>query len=107
LAEMFWRALEESGYVQQIFAEEEGAGGDHRILEDIQESVNQILTGPPSFADRIVEAVKSCPPQSAAFLYRAGALYPSYRTSALLDDLREGLLVPVVLLYPGRLVGSY
>ena len=41
------------------------------------------------------------------FLYRAGALYPAYRTSTLLDDLRGRLVRPVTLLYPGRLSGEY
>jgi hypothetical protein len=42
-------------------------------------------------------------------LYRSGALYPGYRTSALLDDLklRTGVRIPVVLLYPGTVEGNY
>lgn len=41
-----------------------------------------------------------------AFLTRAGALYPVYRVSALLDRLAEArVAVPVVLFYPGTLEG--
>jgi hypothetical protein len=45
--------------------------------------------------------------RTAVFLYRAGALYPAYRTSTLIDDLRSRLRLPVTLLYPGVIVGDY
>lgn len=107
LADHFWQAITDSGYEDQIVAEEERKPGDSSVLEYVQTSINQMLTGPPSLADRVLAALEDMPERSAAFLYRAGALYPTYRTSALLDDLRERLLVPVVLLYPGRLVGAH
>lgn len=107
LADLFWQAIEESGYQDQIFAEEERAAGEPGQLEYISTSLNQILNGPPSLADRVLSFLENAPERSATFLYRAGALYPAYRTSALLDDLRERLAMPVVLLYPGRVVGQY
>lgn len=106
LAELFWRAIDASGFADQIVAEEERAAGDPAILPDIHTTIWQILGGPPSLADRVLEHLERTPDHAAVFLYRAGALYPSYRTSALLDDLRERLTIPVVLLYPGRLVGA-
>jgi hypothetical protein len=107
LAELFWQAVEQAGYLDQVCANlEEGPGGEE-ALRELHTSINQMLTGPPSLADRVLEALQRHTGNSAAFLYRAGALYPSYRTSALLDDLRERLSVPVVLLYPGRMVGTF
>jgi len=107
LADLFWQAVEESGYRDQIFAEEERARSDPGHLDLVNTSLGQILSGPPSLADRVLGLLADEPQRSATFLYRAGALYPVYRTSALLDDLRERLAMPVVLLYPGRLVGQY
>lgn len=107
LAEIFWRAIDESGYRERIEEDERDNGGEAATLERLATDINQILMSPPALPDRVMAAMEEFPERSVAFLYRAGALYPSYRTSALLDDLRERLLRPVVLLYPGRLVGSY
>jgi hypothetical protein len=107
LADLFWQAIEESGYLDQVCADlEEGPASEDR-LRQLHADINQILTGPPSLADRVLAILREHTGNCAAFLYRAGALYPSYRTSALLDDLRERLPMPVVLLYPGRLVGAF
>ena len=43
------------------------------------------------------------PARDVVFIVRAGALYPVYRTSALLDHLSAALTVPTVLFYPGAL----
>ncbi|CAN5120597.1 hypothetical protein BH20ACT3_BH20ACT3_10900 [soil metagenome] len=109
LAELFWRAIDESGYRDRIIEEEQAAVGsdDDGVVARLAVDINQILAGPPSLPDRVIATMADFPERSVTFLYRAGALYPSYRTSALLDDLRERLLRPVVLLYPGRLEGNY
>jgi hypothetical protein len=105
LAEIFWRAIEESGRLDAIIAAEKegGAGG----LDDAIGSIGNLLRRPPSLADRIVATVDEAPPRSAVFLYRAGALYPAIRTSGLLDELLGRVRLPVTLLYPGRLHGDY
>jgi hypothetical protein len=107
LADLFWEAIGQAGWLERVFEEEEGRRGDEEALREVADSVNQILTGPPSLADRVRDALKGQAGNCAAFLYRAGALYPSYRTSTLLDDLKERLPIPVVLLYPGRMAGSF
>lgn len=107
LAELFWQAIDGSGFAEEIVAEEERADGDPSVLGDIHTTIWQILNGPPSLADRVMEQLGAVPDGAAVFLYRAGALFPSYRTSALLDDLWERLVRPTVLLYPGRIVGTH
>ena len=37
---------------------------------------------------------------------RAGALYPMYRTSALMEQLKGLIHAPAVLFYPGTLEGA-
>ena len=107
LADLFWQTMDESAFFDQIVAEEQRRPGDAAVLAEVMISISQILQGPPSLADRVLQAIGEPPERSVTCLYRAGALYPVFRTSALLDDLRERLPQPVVLLYPGRVVGLY
>lgn len=109
LADLFWQALEESAYLDELVAQErianETSNGD--ALREVHAAVGEILREPPTLPDRVITQVSDYDERTAVFLYRAGALYPSYRTSTLLDDLRGRLPRPVTLLYPGRLVGEY
>lgn len=107
LADLFWRALAESGFLPELIAQEREAAGDLRALRETYAAVGEILREPPALPDRVIAEVAECEERTAVFLYRAGALYPAYRTSTLLDDLRGRLARPVTLLYPGRLVGAY
>ena len=107
LAALFWQALEESKFLDELIAQERDAAGDPNALSEVYAAVGEILREPPTLTDRVIEAVADSDERTAVFLYRAGALYPAYRTSTLLDDLRGRLPRPVTLLYPGRLVGEY
>jgi hypothetical protein len=107
LADIFWETLRESGYLEQLFEEERAAAGNPDALEQLLTSVGEILRQPPSFPERVIKALQGHGDETAAFLYRAGALYPAYRTSALLEELRSHVDLPVTLLYPGQLVGEY
>jgi hypothetical protein len=107
LAKLFWQALEDSGFAEELIAQEQEAMADPAALRQVYDAVGEILREPPALPDRVIEEVGDCDERTAVFLYRAGALYPAYRTSTLLDDLRGRLARPVTLLYPGRLVGEY
>lgn len=105
LADLFWRAIDESGRLDVIIAAEKDGGPAG--LSDAVESIGNLLRRAPSLTDRIVAAVEDVSPRSAVFLYRAGALYPAIRTSGLLDELLGRVRLPVTLLYPGRLHGGF
>jgi len=108
LADLFWQALEAEGWIDELIAQEIDADGNEMVLPDIFRSVGEILRLPPSLPDRVVAAVEQFDDeQTAVFLYRAGALFPAYRTSTLIDDLRGRVRLPVTLLYPGVIVGDY
>jgi hypothetical protein len=107
LADLFWDAVDESGFYDDIIETERDNPGDPWALRQVHESLHEILTGQPSLADRVIAAVDDKPPGCTVILYRAAALYPVFRTSALLDDLRERLKRPVVLLYPGHVIEPY
>lgn len=109
LADAFWEAIHESGMYGELVAQERAADGDPRAQAEIHRSVGQILRLAPSLTERVAAKLPQPPARTAAVLYRAGGLYPAYRTSALLDDLRlrTGVRVPVLLLYPGVVEGNY
>ena len=105
LADLFWQAIEESGRFDAIVHAEKDGGPS--ALVDVIELIGNLLRRKPSLTDHIVDAVNDLSPRSAVFLYRAGALYPAIRTSGLLDELLGRVLLPVTLLYPGRLHGDF
>src|SRR5206468_333070 len=84
LAKLFWDALENSEFLDDLFEQEREADGDEQALREVYESVTEILHHGKTLAERIQEELEQCDPRTAVFLYRAGALYPAYRTSALL-----------------------
>lgn len=108
LADLFWQALEAEGWIDELVSQERDAAGDENAQRDIYRAVGEILRVPPSLPERVIAAVDELGDErTAVFLYRAGALYPAYRTSTLIDDLRSRLRLPVTLLYPGVIVGDY
>jgi hypothetical protein len=107
LARLFWQGLEDSGFLVELIAQERDAASDRNAQRSVYEAVGEILREPPTLPDRVIAEVADYDERTAVVLYRAGALYPAYRTSTLLDDLRGRLTRPVTLLYPGRLVGDY
>ncbi len=108
LADLFWQALEAEGWIDELIEQETAANGDETVLPDIYRSVSEILRLPPSLPDRVAAVVEEFGDErTAVFLYRAGALFPAYRTSTLIDDLRGRIRLPVTLLYPGSIVGDY
>ena len=107
LARLFWAALEEAGWMESLIEAEKEANGDASALAEVYASVGEVLRDKPSLPDRLRGEIASCDARTAVFLYRAASLYPAYRTSSLLDDLRVDLRLPVTLLYPGRVVGEF
>jgi hypothetical protein len=111
LAEVMWMAIDESGWTTELLSQERDAAGDRVAQAEVHKAVAELLRRPKPFSARVIETITeriSGLERSAVFLYRAGALYPSFRTSGLLDDLRSQLVTtPVTLLYPGELKGDF
>ena len=68
----------------------------HSVLEELQ-PLTEIV------ASRLPDS--SQPDQDIFFIVRAGALFPFYRTSALLEQLMGRTACPGVLFYPGTFDG--
>jgi hypothetical protein len=84
-----------------------------RGMRVLKERIVNLLEGPEGLAADVIQAVERIlgesvnPNRTVIFLGRAGALYPFFRTSALLKHVAGHTRnVPVVLLYPGRIVGE-
>ena len=107
LAKLFWAAIEDSGWMEELIQAERAAGDDQDALNDVYNSVGEVLRDGPGLPDLVRAELADCDDRTAVFLYRAGSLYPAYRASSLLDDLRTDLALPVTLLYPGSVVGDF
>lgn len=102
----------EPGFVASLIDREKRLHGRDpaRALAHLHEKIAPHLEGPDGIAADVAQVISAFadqhPDQSdraIAFVGRAGALYPFFRTSALLkhiDGRTRG--VPVVLLYPGK-----
>lgn len=90
------------------------AADEWRGLRTLKERVVSLVEGPDGLAadvireiDRVLDASPDDADRTVIFLGRAGALYPFFRTSALLKHVAGHTRnVPVVLLYPGKVVGE-
>ena len=69
----------------------------HKLLSEYQPLDALVAEQLPDNADPLVDVV---------FITRAGALFPFYRTSSLLEQLKGKVEVPAVLFYPGELDGA-
>ncbi len=61
LAELFWQAVDASGFYEEIVEAEKANPGDPWALKQAHETLQEILTGHPSLADRVLAAVDGKP----------------------------------------------
>jgi hypothetical protein len=91
-----------------------GAADPWRGLRTLKERVVTLIEGPEGLArdviahiERIIDQSPDNLERTVIFLGRAGALFPFFRTSALLKHVAGHTRnVVVVLLYPGHVVGE-
>ena len=113
LADVFWKALRDGGWLESLEEAERDAADDPEGYRSVVHGVTAALGSDPSLPDRVVAELdrideeQGADARIAVFLYRAGALYPAYRTSTILDDLLGRVRRPVTLLYPGSIVGEH
>ena len=103
LSERFWSALEREGYTIEDLTEAERDVG----WKAMADSLNDILRRSQPLEDLVAELVPddAKPERDVVLVVRAGALFPFYRTSTLLENLHGLVHVPTVLFYPGTLEG--
>ena len=104
LAECMNSALEAEGLSASVLADAERSVGVTATIETIHEVLSSYRPLDQIVADRIPSDAD--PLRDIVFLVRAGALFPVYRTSSLLEQLKGRVRVPAVLFYPGVLDGA-
>jgi hypothetical protein len=104
LAKCMYDALEAEGLSTEQLAEAERSVG----LEATIETIHQVLSEFQLLDDLVASRIPADadPLRDIVFIVRAGALFPIYRTSSLLEQLKGKVKVPAVLFYPGVLDGA-
>lgn len=104
LAECLAAALQAEGMSLESLAEAEKSVGLDATIETIHEVLSSYQPLDEMVAARMPENLD--PLRDIVFIVRAGALFPVYRTSSLLEQLKGKVHVPSILFYPGALEGA-
>lgn len=109
LGAMMWRCFErEAGSVEDVIDTERKA----LDLDDFLDETRVLLSGidssePGPLEEMVIERLESLDEEAGmGLLYRAGELYPMYRTSALLERMIGRIRTRAVLFYPGEVRGA-
>lgn len=103
LAECLADALAAEGLTTERIASAEKRTGTEKMVDTIHMVISRRRPLDDLVAARIPQ--EADPARDIVFIVRAGSLFPFYRTSSLLDQLKGKLEVPAVLFYPGELDG--
>jgi hypothetical protein len=102
LADLMFEAIEKEVGLDNLFDGEVSEG-----LERTVETVHNILADLQPLDRAIADKLwHKDPAITVAILTRADVLFPAFRTSALLENMRGQIHVPTILLYPGVLEGT-
>jgi hypothetical protein len=103
LAECLADALAAEGLTTERIASAEKRTGTEKMVDTIHMVISRRWPLDDLVAARIPR--EADPARDIVFIVRAGSLFPFYRTSSLLEQLKGKLEVPAVLFYPGELDG--
>jgi hypothetical protein len=104
LAECMQSALESQGLGTKELVDTEKTMGLQATIDTVHEIISSYEPLDDLVAERLPEEAE--PERDIVFIVRAGALFPMYRTSSLLEQLKGKVPVPAVLFYPGELDGA-
>ncbi len=104
LAECLHTALEIEGMGTEALVDTEKSVGLEPTIETIHQILSEYQPLDALVAKRIPKDAD--PLRDVVFIVRVGALFPIYRTSSLLEQLKGKVHVPAVLCYPGELDGA-
>jgi len=104
LADCLSEALEAEGISPVALAEAERNTGIDAAVDTVHQVLDQYQPLDGIVASKIPEDAD--PLRDILFLVRAGALFPIYRTSSLLEQLKGTIQIPGVLFYPGEMDGA-
>lgn len=104
LAKCLETALQREGLTRKRIEMAEKRTGTHKMAD----TVHKVLSDRQPLDELVAEGIPEDaePLRDVVFITRAGALFPFYRTSSLLEQLKGKVHVPAVLFYPGELDGA-
>lgn len=103
LADCLADALSAEGLTTKRIDQAERRTGAEKMIDTIHQVISRRRPLDDLVAARLPEGAD--PHRDVVFIVRAGSLFPFYRTSSLLEQLKGKLDVPAVLFYPGELDG--
>ena len=103
LADCLFSAIAAEGYSAQDMLENEPVTG----VQSMVDTIHSILESSQPLVDEVAAKLPTdpSPTKDVVLLNRTGALFPVYRSHALLEQMKGRLNVPAVLFYPGKLDG--
>jgi len=104
LAACMAEALRKEGMDEQALVEAELQVGLESMIETLHEVLSNYQPLDGIVANQIPDDAD--PLHDIVFITRAGALFPVYRTSSLLEQLKGKVRIPSVLYYPGEMDGA-
>jgi len=104
LADCLREALEAEGISPEALAEAEKNTGIDAAVDTVHQVLDQYQPLDGIVASKIPDDAD--PLRDILFIVRAGALFPIYRTSSLLEQLKGTIKIPGVLFYPGEMDGA-
>ena len=104
LAALLQQAIKAAGLSLEEIAEAEASLGPELVRDTLRDVLSGKAAGAVPLDELVAQAVDTSKPTSShlVFLERVGALFDLHRPSALLENLRNRVLHPVVLFYPGQ-----
>ena len=103
LAECLDEAMRSQRPLEEWFAAEREQG-----VETVIDTIHSVLSEYAPLVELVAARMPEDPDplRDVVFILRTGALFPVYRTFALLEQLKGRVPVPTVLFYPGDLDGA-
>ncbi len=104
MALLLERAIEAAGLSMQEIADAEATLGPEMVRDTLRDLLSGKAAGSVPLDELVAQAVEASKPTSShiIFIERVGVLFDLHRPSALLENLRNRVLHPVVLFYPGQ-----
>ena len=104
LMECMTEALERCAPIPELIENERMLG--HNGHKTVAHTVHEILNKYAPLDEIVLSKVpeNGDPYRDILWITRAGALYPCYRTSTLIEHFQTKLTIPGVLFYPGEIV---
>ena len=104
MAVLLQQAIEAAGLSMEEIVEAEATLGPVMVRDTLRDLLSGKAAGSVPLDELVAQAVETAKPTSShiVFLERVGVLFDLHRPSALLENLRNRVLHPVVLFYPGQ-----